>query len=314
LGDVRREMPAKFVKGDFINEAQRVEGKRAFACPVDVSGRTDAGIASAVAKRWPGFAEWWSQQRVQLGDIAVFEHGSDVIFALAMLRGASRSKLSWLDRGVRAMLAEAEKRSVKEISVPRLWGGPSALDGARSKRIIDDAALPSPITLVVFEQFIRAPERAAEPALDAEPSAVTTEPEPSVTTPAEKAPKKRATAKKKAGATKKKAAAAPNEAAVAPKKKAAPVLRKVAAPKRKAASVPKKKVAAAPKKKATAAPKTAAPKTKVASTSKKKATVAPKKKATATPTKKTTAAPKTKATVAPKKAAAPKKKRASASK
>ena len=54
-------MPVAFVKGDFIHEPP--QGKpRAYACPVDMNGTTDAGIASAVAKRWPGFAEWWRQQ------------------------------------------------------------------------------------------------------------------------------------------------------------------------------------------------------------------------------------------------------------
>ena len=77
-------------------------------------------ISAAVAKRWPGFREWWAQQRKQIGDVAVFEAGRDLIFALVIHRGSKRSKLGWLDRAVRAMLAEATNRNVTHINVPRI--------------------------------------------------------------------------------------------------------------------------------------------------------------------------------------------------
>lgn len=214
-------MPATFVKGDFINELPKGE-PRAFACPVDVSGRTDAGIASAAAKRWPGFGAWWAEQRKQIGEVAVFEADRDVIFALAILRGQKRGKLGWLDRAVRAMLAEAVQRGITHVNVPRLWGGPSGLDGARAKRIIEDAALAMPIEVTVFEQFIR-----AEPA--AEPAPAEAIPKPGADGSATSTPKKAAPKKKAASPAKKKAASAPA--------------------KKKAASAPAKKKAASPAKK-----------------------------------------------------------------
>lgn len=226
-------MPANFVKGDFINEPPQGE-TRAFACPVDVNGQTEAGIASAVAKRWPGFGPWWSSQRKQLGDMAVFEAegGRDVIFALVMQRGTARGKLNWLERSVSAMVAEAVKRGFERINVPRLWGGPTGLEGLRAKRILEEATLTAPVELRVFEQFIRAAEPVEAPAA----------PEPEAEAP--KAKKKTATKKKK------KAAAAPKKKAATKKKKAA------AAPKKKKAATkkttPKKATAKAPAKKATA--------------------------------------------------------------
>lgn len=224
-------MPANFVKGDFINEPPQGE-KRAFACPVDVSGQTEAGVASAVAKRWPGFGAWWAGQRKHLGDMAVFEAdgGHDLIFALVIQRGSARSKLSWLDRSVRAMVAEATKRGLERINVARLWGGPSGLEGLRAKRILEEATLTAPVELRVFEQFIRAAEPVETPAA---PEA------------AESPPKK-----KKAAAKKKKAAA--------PKKKAA--TKTPAAKKKTTAKAPAKKKAAAAPKKAAAKKKTAAKK------------------------------------------------------
>ena len=236
-------MPVTFVKGDFINE--RPKGKpRAYACPVDVLGATDSGIAAAVAKRWPGFGEWWSQQRKQIGDVAVFEAAEgDLVFALVVQRGGKRGKLGWLDRAVRAMLAEAAKREVTHINVPRLWGGASGLDGARAKRIIDDAALAVPVEVVVFEQFIRASGVVDAPA---------SEPAPASAPALASAPASAASPKKKSATAKKKSAAAPKKkksAAAASKKKSA-----VAAPKKKSAAAPKKKAAA--KKKATAKKKT----------------------------------------------------------
>jgi hypothetical protein len=216
-------MPVTFVKGDFINEPP--QGKpRAFACPVDVLGTSDAGIAAAVAKRWPGFGEWWRQQRKQIGDVAVFEpaDGRDVIFALVIQRGSKRGKLGWLDRAVRGMLAEATKRGITHINVPRLWGGASGLDGARAKRIIDDAALPLPMQVTVFEQFIRAaePPPEPEPEVEAAPPAEAPKAKKKAAAKKKTAAKKTTTAKKKAASTTKKKATAPAKKKAVAKKKA----------------------------------------------------------------------------------------------
>ena len=108
---VVQAMPVTFVKGDFINEPPKGE-PRAYACPVDMNGTTDAGIAAAVAKRWPGFGEWWRRQRKQIGDVAVFEAegGRDLIFALVIQRGSKRGKQGGRsrNRNDRNLVAHAE--------------------------------------------------------------------------------------------------------------------------------------------------------------------------------------------------------------
>ncbi|MBX3229506.1 MAG: hypothetical protein KIT84_17190 [Labilithrix sp.] len=210
-------MPATFVKGDFLVEAPR--GLRAFACPVDTTGRLDAGIAAAVAKRWPSFATWWSERKApQLGDAVAWQEGNDVIYALVVQRLGTRAKVSWLERAAQSMLRDAESRGLERINVPRLWGGQSGIAGDRAKRVLEEVATAAPVALFVFEQFIR---KAPEPELEEEeePPTVPAPPAPeSELPPTKPAPKKKTAAKKKATAAKKKTTTAKKKKATSKKK------------------------------------------------------------------------------------------------
>lgn len=238
-------MPTTFVKGDFIAEAPQ-RGTRGFACPVDESGQLDAGVAVAVAKRWPAFATWWSERcaksAAQAGEAAAWSEGNDVIYALVVHRRGSKAKLTWLERAVVTMLADAPSRKVEKIHVPRPWGGQSGLDGLRAKRVLEELAMSSPVELVVFEQFIRAGAKAAEKAAtpeeaeeDAELEEDTElEEDPETETETAPGPQQSARAKKSAGM--KKSAANKKKKSVATSKTGAkkkPATPKKAATKKK---------------------------------------------------------------------------------
>jgi hypothetical protein len=202
-------MPTTFIKGDFLAETPRIDGARVFAFPAEVSGSMEAGVAVAVKKRWPALAEWWRQTaRGQPGDAKKWSEGADVVYALAIERSGSRAKLSWLERAVQSMVADAAKSGVKRISLARPWGGASGLDGSRAKSVLQQIGDASEVDLVVFEQFIRAkveePPPEEEPAL---PPPDEEEEEPNAK------PKKKASSKAKA-----KAKASPKKAKASPKK------------------------------------------------------------------------------------------------
>jgi len=153
-------MPTTFVKGDLLEETPEVDGTRVLAFGADVSGSMDAGIAVAVKKRWPALAGWWTERtsggRVQLGDAPAWREDGTVVYALGLQRRGGRVKVSWLDRALRAMIAHAAANGISRIAVARLWAGATKLDGDRAKRVLIEVGESSPVTLVVFEQFIRA--------------------------------------------------------------------------------------------------------------------------------------------------------------
>jgi hypothetical protein len=273
-------MPTTFVKGDFLEETPLVDGTRAFAFGADVSGRMDAGIAVAMKRRWPALEQWWSEKcangRTHPGDVQAWKSGTDVVYALGIQRQGKRSKVSWLERAARGMLAHAAKESVARISVPRLWGGETGLQGDRAKRVLEEVGQPSAVALVVFEQFIRA--KPSEAPVDVAPPP----PPPAEDEAAEPAPKVKAKPKKKAAAKKKATATAKPKAAA--KKKA--TTKKAASKKPIAKKATTTKKAA---KKATAKK----PIVKKATTAKKATAKKPiAKKATAKKTKTATAKPK----------------------
>ena len=98
-------MPTTFVKGDFLVETPMTDGTRAYAFGADVSGRMDVGIPVAMKRRWPALEAWWAERcaggRTHPGDVHVWRSGPDVVYALALQRHGKRTKVSWLDRGLR---------------------------------------------------------------------------------------------------------------------------------------------------------------------------------------------------------------------
>ncbi len=152
-------MPATFVKGDLFEDAKDARPPRAFAFAADTSGAMDKGIAVAFKKRWPALADAFRAEaeggKTQLGDVFSWREGDVVVYALAIHQGDKKPKVSTLVRALDAMLARAVADGVTRIALPRIGAGKGGIDPVRVKRVLTEAAEKSPVTLAVFEQFIR---------------------------------------------------------------------------------------------------------------------------------------------------------------
>ena len=156
-------MPVTFVKGDLFEDAKDAPPPRAFALAVDTSGAMDKGIAVAFAKRWPALAEAYRARaeggKMQLGEVFGWREGDVIVYALAIQQGEKKPKVSTLARAVDAMLARAVADGASRIALPRIGAGKGGIDRVRVKRVLTEAGEKSPITLVVYEQFIRSTPR-----------------------------------------------------------------------------------------------------------------------------------------------------------
>lgn len=149
-------MPVIFKKGDLLN----TEGLHAFAHSCDQSGAMASGISLALRKRWPematAFAARAAAKPVQMGETIVWTDGVDTVFSLVVQSAPDKvGKNAALDRAVAQMLTEAAAAGIEQIAVSRLGAGPAKLDWTRVKRVLSDRAEGAPVTLHVFEQFVR---------------------------------------------------------------------------------------------------------------------------------------------------------------
>lgn len=152
---LRRPMTTTFVKGDLFEDTKGPD-LHGIAFVAECSGDTSKGVASACAKRWPAFGEALREHAgakgMEVGDVFAWREGDVVVYALAVLRGEQKPKLAAFTRAVEQMLAQAQRDGVNRIGLARAVG----LDVDRVKRVLTDAGASSPVSLVVFEQFVRA--------------------------------------------------------------------------------------------------------------------------------------------------------------
>jgi O-acetyl-ADP-ribose deacetylase (regulator of RNase III) len=150
-------MPTSFVKGDLFN----TPGIRAYAQGCNCAGAMDAGVAVAFKKRWPRMFEDYAARckdgRFHLGDVAVWSEDEVTVYSVAIQEHwKKKAQLSALARGLRKAVSLAEHAGVERIGVPRIGAGLGGLDWNRVKSVLEQVGAETKVTLVVFEQFVRA--------------------------------------------------------------------------------------------------------------------------------------------------------------
>lgn len=153
-------MPTTFVKGDLFEDAKDVPAPKAFAFAADCSGSMDKGISVAFKKRWPALATAYAAKasggKMQLGEVFRWAEGDVIVYALGLQQGDKKPKVSTLARAIDALLVQAATDGVTRIGLPRIGAGKGGIDRVRVKRVLTEAGDKSAISLVVFEQFVRA--------------------------------------------------------------------------------------------------------------------------------------------------------------
>ncbi len=150
-------MPTTFTKGDLFN----TEDLHAYALGSNARGTMDAGVAVAFKKRWPKLADALSARAAEgglaLGDVVAFSEGDETVFALILQEEETKkAKLASLTRAVNRLVELATQRGIERVGLFRPGTGKAGLDWPRVKRILQEIGEGTPVSLVVFEQFVRA--------------------------------------------------------------------------------------------------------------------------------------------------------------
>jgi O-acetyl-ADP-ribose deacetylase (regulator of RNase III) len=153
-------MPTTFVKGDLFH----TDGIRAYAHGCNCAGAMDAGVAIAFKKRWPrmfdDYAARCADRRFHLGDVFVWSEGDEVVYNLAIQEHwKKKAKLAALTRALRKTV---ELAKVAGLGIPRLGTGLGGLDWPRVKKVLGEIGAETTVSLVVFEQFVRAESEKSE--------------------------------------------------------------------------------------------------------------------------------------------------------
>jgi len=150
-------MPTTFVKGDLFE----TPGIRAYAHGCNCAGAMGAGIAVAFKKRWPRMFEEYKVRcadgRFRLGDVFVWNEDDVVVYNLATQEHwKTKARFPALKKAALKMVELAALAGIERIGLPRIGAGLGGLEWPRVRSVLDEVGAQTPVTLVVFEQFIRA--------------------------------------------------------------------------------------------------------------------------------------------------------------
>jgi len=152
-------MPITYLKGDIFELAAQRTDLHAIAFGTDIAGAMDSGISIAVKSRWPAFADAFrvhcETTKMQLGDVFEWRDNNLVLYALGIQRAGTKPTIAAFDRATPIMIAKATEANVQGIHLPRIGAGKEGLDWLRVKRILNDASAATPLSFIVFEQFVR---------------------------------------------------------------------------------------------------------------------------------------------------------------
>ncbi len=155
-------MPVIFTQGDMLH----TDGVRAFAHACDATFALDKGVSRALARRWPALADELARVKaagpVEPGDVVAWTDGEVHVYSLVVQRAPDKpAKVAALERATRALLERAVADGRLEIATGRLGAGAPGLDWTRVKKVLTELTEASPVSLLVFEKFVR--ERGVEP-------------------------------------------------------------------------------------------------------------------------------------------------------
>ncbi len=150
-------MPAVFTKGDLF----AVPGIRAYAHGCNCAGAMGAGIAIEFKRRWPRmfdeYAARCADRRFGIGDVFVWSEGEHTIFNLGTQEHwRKKAQIPALAKSLTKMLELAALAGIERVGLPRIGAGLGGLDWARVKKVMVETATESKVTMMVFEQFVRA--------------------------------------------------------------------------------------------------------------------------------------------------------------
>ena len=159
-------MPVLFTKGDLF----ATDDVRAYGHGCNCAGAMGAGIAIEFKRRYPRMFDEYAARcadgRFGLGDVFMWTEGNETVFNLGTQEHwRKKAQIPALAKSLRKMVELASHAGIERVALPRIGAGLGGLDWMRVKRVLEEVGAETKVTLVVFEQFVRAPraeERADE--------------------------------------------------------------------------------------------------------------------------------------------------------
>jgi O-acetyl-ADP-ribose deacetylase (regulator of RNase III) len=150
-------VPTTFAKGDLFN----TEGLHAYALGSNARGTMDTGVAVAFKKRWPKVATALgaraAEGRLALGDVVVLSEGDKTVYALILQENETKkAKLASLTKAAKRLVELAAQGGIARVGLFHPGTGKAGLEWPRVKRILQEIGEGTEVSLVVFEQFVRA--------------------------------------------------------------------------------------------------------------------------------------------------------------
>jgi O-acetyl-ADP-ribose deacetylase (regulator of RNase III) len=150
-------MPVVYVKGDLF----ATEGLNVFAHGCNCAGSMGAGIAIEFRKRWPRMYDEYvarcADGRFALGDVFTWTEGDVTVYNLGTQQHwRKKAQLPALAKALRTMVTLAPRAGIDRVGLPRIGAGLGGLDWTRVKRVLKEVGDETPVTLTVFDQFVRA--------------------------------------------------------------------------------------------------------------------------------------------------------------
>ena len=150
-------MPALFTKGDIF----AAPDLKAYGHGCNCAGAMGAGVAIEFKRRWPRMFEEYAARckdgRFGLGDVFMWAEGEHTIFNLGTQEHwRKKAQIPALARSLDKMCELAANAGIERVGLPRIGAGLGGLDWTRVKKVSFEVGAKTPVTLVVYEQFIRA--------------------------------------------------------------------------------------------------------------------------------------------------------------
>jgi O-acetyl-ADP-ribose deacetylase (regulator of RNase III) len=157
-------MPVQFLKGDLFAYHDR-EGLDALAHGCNCAGAMGRGIAVQFRRRFSkmylAYREICRKQQLKLGGVFVWEEDDGdpplTVYNLGTQKDKGiKAELPDIRSALSAMLQHAEENSIATIGLPRIGAGLGKQCWGSIRAIIETLAKATPVTLVVFEEYVKA--------------------------------------------------------------------------------------------------------------------------------------------------------------
>jgi O-acetyl-ADP-ribose deacetylase (regulator of RNase III) len=121
----------------------------------------EAGVAVAFKKRWPqlsvALAKRVAERKLKLGEVFVWTSGADTVYGLVLQESETKkATMPALSASLQVMVELAAAAKIEKVALPRLGAGNADLDPLRVKHVLEKVGAGTSVTLLVYEQFVRA--------------------------------------------------------------------------------------------------------------------------------------------------------------